>query len=132
MDDAISSGISLAVVDIDKDDELIGVYTFKNFNYFPPSPLHDQKYLKGFTIVSAQVVLQEELIQKSPPEVQHILLNSQLVAEAWAATIKDEHTGKKLYSMMTALAEKVLKEAGFEYALVFASSFISSKVLKKL
>jgi hypothetical protein len=33
---------------------------------------------------------------------------------------------------MTALAEKVLRDAGFEYALVFASNYLSSRVLKKL
>lgn len=53
MDDAIESGINLVIVDTDKKDELIGVYTFKNFNYFPPNASLDEKYLGGFNVLSA-------------------------------------------------------------------------------
>lgn len=35
MDDAIQSGISIVVIDVANNEELVGVYTFKNFNYVP-------------------------------------------------------------------------------------------------
>jgi len=113
MDDAIEGGVSLVIVDLANNEEVIGVYTFKNFNYVPDNPQLDEKYLRGFNLLSSQVMLEEELIQNSSSEIQDILLSSESIAEAWAAAIKVGHTGKKLYSKMTALAEKVLREAGF-------------------
>ena len=53
MDDAIESGISIMIVDTDKNDELVGAYTFKNFNYSPPNHFLDEKYLRGFNILSS-------------------------------------------------------------------------------